>query len=135
MNEYGTKLRKQDLLFPELSYKIVGSAFDVHNNLGSGHYEKYYQKALAESFSKNQLKYKEQNYFPLKYNNKIIGKNFVDFLAEDKIVVEIKKDSRFAKSHINQVLEYLKLSSLQLAILINFGSQSVSFKRIINLNS
>lgn len=133
MNEYRKITKRQDLLFPELSYKIVGSAFDVHNNLGSGHYEKYYQKALAESFSKNQLKFKEQDYFPLKYNNKIIGKNFVDFLVENKIVVEIKKDSRFARSHINQVLEYLKLSSLQLAILINFGNEGVSFKRLVNL--
>ncbi len=136
MNEYKKKtIKRDDLLFPELSYKIVGSAFDVHNNLGSGHYEKYYQKALAESFSKNQLKFKEQTYFPLKFNNKIIGKNFIDFLVEDKVIVEIKKDSRFAKSHIDQVLEYLKLTNLQLAILINFGSENVSFKRIINLNS
>jgi GxxExxY protein len=135
MNEYKKIVKRKDLLFPELSYKIVGSAFDVHNNLGSGHYEKYYQKALAESFSKNQLKYQEQIYLPLKYNNKIVGKNFLDFLVEEKVVVEIKKDSRFAKSHINQVLEYLKLSNLQLAILINFGSESVSFKRIININS
>lgn len=127
-------LQRQDLLYPELSYRIVGSAFDVHNELGSGHSEKYYQKALAEAFSKNNLKFKEQISFPISYNNKMIGRKILDFLVEDKIIVEIKKGERFSKSNIDQVLEYLKTSSLKLAILINFGNEGVMFKRIINFS-
>ena len=80
-------LRKTNILYPELSYKIIGSAFDVYNSLGKGHYEIYYQRALAEAFSKINLKFKQQVYYSLKYNNKIIGKNFIDFLVEDEIVV------------------------------------------------
>ena len=68
------------------------------------------------------------------YDNKLIGKRILDFLVEEKIVVEIKKGNRFSKSHIDQVLEYLKINNLKLAILINFGSEGVMFKRIINFN-
>jgi len=129
------EIKRKDLLHPELSYKIIGNAFDVSNKLGGGHHEKYYQRALAEAFFKNNLKFSQQTYFPLKYNDKIIGKNFVDFIVEDKIVVEIKKGNQFSKRHIDQVLEYLKLSGLKLAILINFGSSGVNFRRIINFNN
>ena len=58
----------------------------------------------------------------------------MDFVIENKIVVEIKKGDRYSSRHINQILEYLKLSGLKLAILINFGSEEVSFKRIINIS-
>jgi len=126
-------LKRKDLLFPELSYQIIGSAFDVSNKLGSGHSEKYYQRALAEALKVNGLRFKEQVFYPLKYNNKIIGKNFIDFLVEECIVVEIKKGNKFSKSHIDQVLQYLKSANLKLAILVNFGSEGVLFKRIINI--
>lgn len=126
-------VKRQDLLYPEESYKIIGSAFDVYNQLGPGHLEKYYQKALAESFFKNKISFAEQASFPIKYNDKIIGRKFFDFLVENKIVVEIKKGTKFSKTNIDQVLEYLRMQNLRLAILINFGNEGVMFKRIINV--
>ncbi|MBU4298840.1 GxxExxY protein [Patescibacteria group bacterium] len=127
-------LRRKDLLYPELSYKIIGCAFDVYNELGSGQNEKCYQKGLGKSFSKNNMKFKEQTACPIMYNGEIIGRRFLDFLVEEKIIVEIKKGSRFSKSNIDQVLEYLKINDLKLAILINFGNQGVMFKRIVNFS-
>ncbi|MFA6136226.1 MAG: GxxExxY protein [Candidatus Paceibacterota bacterium] len=127
-------INKINLLYPEVSYKIVGSAFDVYNNIGSGFKESYYQKGLKEAFIKNNLKFIEHPSFPLRYNNKIIGRKIFDFLVEDKIVVEIKKGERFSKMNIDQVLEYLKTKKLELAILMNFGKNGVQFKRIINLS-
>jgi len=121
-------LKRTDLLYPELSYKIIGCAFDVYNALGSGHHEKYYQRALAESFSGQGLNFAQQVNFPLKYKEKIIGRNFLDFLVENKIVVEIKKGEHFSKTYIDQVMEYLKLSNLKLAILINFSVQELFLK-------
>jgi GxxExxY protein len=73
------ELKRKDVLFPELSYEIIGCAFDVYNELGSGYNEKYYQKALSESFSKKGLKFLEQVHFPLKYQGKTIGRNFLIF--------------------------------------------------------
>jgi len=127
-------LKRKDLLYPELSYRIIGIAFDVYNELGAGYNEKYYEKALAEGFLKNELRFGEQLACPISYNGKIIGKRFLDFLVEDKIIVEIKKGSRFSKSHIDQVLEYLKINNLKLAILINFANNGVIFKRIVNFS-
>lgn len=127
-------LRRIDLIYPELSYKIIGCAFDVYNSLGSGHHERYYQRALAESFSRQNLNFSQQVNFPLKYKEKIIGRNFLDFLVDNKIIVEIKKGEHYSKTHIDQVMEYLKLSKLNLAILINFGSQGVISKRIVNIS-
>jgi GxxExxY protein len=129
------KNHRDDLLYPELSYKIIGCSFDVYNDLGAGHAEQYYERALAEAFSGKQIKFARQVYYPLKYKEKIIGKNFLDFLVEDKIIVEIKKGDRYSKRHIDQVLAYLRVTETKLAILINFGQDGVTFKRIINLNS
>ncbi len=129
------ELRREDLIYPALSYKIVGCAFDVHNELGGGHHEKYYQRALAEALRNHNLIFKEQVYYSLKYHGKIVGKGFVDFIVNDKIIVEIKKGDRYSKRHIDQVLEYLKLNDFKLAILVNFGSDKVSFTRIVNFNS
>jgi len=128
-------IKRKDLIYPELSYKIVGCAFDVYNSLGGGHHEKYYQRALSEALKEKDLRIVEQIYYPVTFNGKVIGKNFFDFLVDQKLVVEIKKGNNFSKKHIDQVLGYLKSSKTKLAILINFGSNEVSFKRIINFNS
>jgi hypothetical protein len=66
-------LKRQDLIYPELSYKIIGCAFDVYNSLGSGHHEKYYQRALSEAFSNQKLSFHQQVHFPLSYKGKING--------------------------------------------------------------
>ena len=126
-------LRREDLLFPELSYKIIGCAFDLYNKIGGGHNEKHYQRGMAMLFKERKIKFKEQLYYPLKFQEKILGKLFFDFLVEEKIIVEIKKTNLYSKRHIDQVLEYLKTSKLQLAIIINFGTDKVHSKRIINL--
>ena len=111
-----SKLIRNDLIYPDLSYKIIGCAFEVFNALGPGHSEKIYQKALAESFKE-----------------KIIARGYLDFQVEERIIVELKKDERFSKIHIEQVLQYLKNSSLQLAIIINFTKTGVISKRVINI--
>lgn len=127
-------LKRADLIYPDLSYKIVGCAFSVHNNIGGGHLEKYYQRALSAAFKETGISFLEQAYYPLTFNKILIGKNFVDFLVDNKVAVEIKAGKRYSRNHLLQVLNYLKISNLPLAILINFGSESVSFKRLVNLN-
>lgn len=126
-------LGKDKVIYPELSYKIIGLVFDVFNHLGYGYQEKYYQKAIALLFSENDIKFKEQVHFPLKFNKQKIGSYFLDFLIENKIVLEIKKGDRFSKKDIQQLYAYLKASGLKLGILINFTSKGIKFKRILNL--
>lgn len=89
------KVLKQDLLFPELSYLLVGIAFDVFNELGAGHMEKFYQKAYSIALVTKGISFKEQFYSPLFFQGQIIGRQFLDFLIDDKIVIEIKKGNHF----------------------------------------
>jgi len=121
------------VIYPDLSYKIVGCAYEVYNSLGKGFPEKYYQKALSLEFRSKELSFKEQVYHPLEFKNEIIGKNYFDFLIDDKIVVEIKQGSHFSKSHFEQIVRYLKISNLKLGLLINFSGESVQVKRVLNL--
>ena len=128
-----SKLIRNDLIYPDLSYKIIGCAFEVFNALGPGHSEKIYQKALAESFKEKKLNFIEQLKWDVYFKEKIIARGYLDFQVEERIIVELKKDERFSKIHIEQVLQYLKNSSLQLAIIINFTKTGVISKRVINI--
>lgn len=132
MSAISAKKIRTDLLYPELSYKIIGSLFEVFNKLGPGYLEKYYQNAISVSFKDVGLTFKEQVYTPLIFKNTKIGRCFLDFLIEDKIILELKVGDRFSRQDIEQIHSYLKANSLQLGLLVNFTSQGVKFKRIIN---
>lgn len=80
-------------------------------------------------------KYKEQVCYPMIFKGTKVGNYRLDFLIEEKVVLEIKKGNAFSKKYINQILSYLKISGLKLGILANFGSTGVKFKRIINFDS
>ena len=123
------------MLFPELSYQIIGCAYDVFNELGFGHPEKFYQRAFAEALKKRDILFTEQLYFPVKFNEKIVGKMFFDFFVAEKIIIELKKDTRFSKQNIDQVNQYLKTTGITLALLIKFSAQGVVYKRMVNVNA
>lgn len=127
------KLKRSDLIYPKLCYKIIGILYDVYNNIGAGHKEKYYQKAIAIAFKKEEIGYREQVYIVLRYKGEIVGKYFLDFLIENKIILEIKKGSIYRKKDIDQIYSYLKAKNLKLGILVNFTRSGVKFKRIVNL--
>jgi GxxExxY protein len=128
------KLRRNDLIYPVLSYSIVGILFEVYNNLGPGHKEKYYQKAVAVAFRAAKTSFKEQVYSPVIFKDKDVGSYFLDFLIESKIVLEIKSGEKFLKQNISQIYSYLKIKNLKLGILANFTKEGLKFKRIVNLN-
>ncbi|MDP3740724.1 MAG: GxxExxY protein [bacterium] len=126
-------VKRTDLIYPELSYQIVGVLYGVYNELGHGLEEKIYQKATGLGLKEAGLKYTEQVYSPLKFKGIKIAKNYFDFSVDDKIVVEIKKGDKFSRAHIQQLFTYLKSSGLKLGILAYFGPNGLHFKRIINL--
>lgn len=126
-------MKREDLIYPELCYKIVGILYDVFNEIGSGHRELIYQKSLELAFKEKGIKFQSQVYAPISYKDRVVGKNFLDFLIEGKIVLEIKKDTIFRKPFINQVYSYLKAKNLKLGIIANFTREGVRFKRIVNI--
>jgi GxxExxY protein len=126
-------LYRKDLIYPDLSYKIVGILFEVYNQLGPGHQEKYYQKVLANAFKQLKIKFQEQVKVDLKFQDVKIGLYFLDFLIEDKIILEINKGDRFSKYFFDQINAYLQASKLKLALLVNFSTSGLKFKKIVNL--
>jgi GxxExxY protein len=125
-------LERKDLVYPDLSYQIIGCAYDVFNSIGGGHKEIVYQRAMALSLEEKGLTYSEQHYYPVKYKDKVVGRNFFDFYIEEKIVVELKSSIRFNKAHFEQVLNYLNVSNIKLALLISFDQNGVYCKRVVN---
>lgn len=107
-NKKITSRKKIDLIYPELSYKIIGAVFSVFNEMGYGYQEKYYQKAIAKTLSLLKIPYKEQVPLEVNFRGNKIGRYFLDFLVEDKIILEIKKETNFRRRNIEQVIAYLK---------------------------
>lgn len=122
---------KRDLVERELSYKVVGVLFDVYNALGGGYQEKYYQRALAKEFEVRKMKFEEQVHVPLIYKNVSLGKYYLDFLIEDKVILEIKAANMFFARDIKQILAYLKAKNIPLGILANFGRNGLKLKRVL----
>lgn len=124
-----------DFLFKELTEKLIGAAFRVYNTLGYGFREKEYQKAYAVELDKTSLRFQKELYCNLRYGDKIISKFFLDFLVEDKVIVELKVAEEFYKKHFDQVMAYLKDNKMNLGLLSIFTSKKVLVKRIINQTS
>jgi GxxExxY protein len=120
------------IIYPELSYEIMNALFEVHSELGNRYQEKYYQRAVAIAFAKRKLKYNKELAVNLLFQDKSIGKYFLDFLVEDKIIVELKTVAEISYSDIRQVWAYLKAKNLHLGILANFRSKSLTYKRLVN---
>ena len=124
---------EEKLKYKNITEKIIGASFEVHKFLGNGFQEVIYQRALAWELSQAGLSYSreiEQEIF-YKELQKPIGTRRADFVVEDKVLVELKAVIQLEDVHLAQVLNYLKAYRLEVALLINFGSKSLTFKRLV----
>lgn len=122
-----------ELKFKEITEKIIGAAFEVHSFLGNGFQEVIYQRALAYEMDRAGLEFKreiEQEIF-YKQLKELIGTRRVDFVVEEKVLVEIKAKIQLEDVHLAQTLNYMKAYKLEVGLLINFGSKSMTFKRLV----
>lgn len=126
------KDEKSNLIYPELSYKIIGCCLKVHSSLGSHYQEKYYQRALEIEFNKQNICYEKELKAELMYDNESIGRYFLDFLIDKKIILELKVKEQITKKDIGQVLRYLCKNNLKLGIIVNFGNEKLESERIVN---
>ena len=125
--------RLNKFLYKELSYKIVGSIFNVKNTYGSGQKELVYQKALAEELDELKIPYKREVSISIKSvkTGKSLGSYKLDFVVDEKIVIETKA-MKFTPSKIEQQLySYLRSTPYKVGYLVNFGSTRLYMKRII----
>lgn len=124
-----------EIIYKDLSYKIIGIAFTVNNLIGAGLEEKVYQTAFEEILKQEKLVYEKERYFPITINEKIISKKYFDFVIENKIIVEIKTGIKDYRNVCSQIFHYLKMSKLKLGIIIRFTKDGVKVKRIPNLRN
>ena len=121
-----------DIIEKELSYKVVGILMDIHRQLGNRYQEKYYQRAIAVALKRNGLDFKQELSINLNYAGEKIGRYSLDFLIENKIVLEIKCVPELKPIDFKQVLAYLKAEKIELGTLVNFRPESLVYKRILN---
>ena len=121
------------IYFKELSEKIIGSAIEVHKELGSGFLEKVYENALFLELNKNLINAKQQHPISVIYKGQIVGEYFADILVEDKIILELKVVKKIEPIHEAQLLHYLKATNIKLGYILNFGATAkLEFKRMVN---
>ena len=106
----------------------------VHSTLGNGFQEVIYQRALAIEMEKQGLSFAREMEIDILYEGHHIGKRRVDFFVEDKIMVELKALIKLEDVHLAQAMNYCQAYNLPIGLLINFGSKSLDFKRVYNVN-
>ncbi len=123
----------EDLLYREECYKIIGSCFEVYNNLGSGFLENVYQECLEIEMRNQKIDFIPQKEIEIKYKDSVINHKYrADLVCYDKIIVEVKAVSKLANEHKAQVINYLKATGYKLGILVNFGAfQKLEYERIV----
>lgn len=120
--------------YSDITAKIIGCAMNVHNTLGNGFQEVIYQRCLAIEMRDQDLVFERELVMPIYYKEEKVGTRRVDFLVEEKIMVELKAISQLENVHLAQGLNYLEAYKLAVGLLINFGSIKLEFKRLINEN-
>ena len=120
--------------FEEKTHKIIGCAMKVHTTLGNGFQEVIYLRALAIEMEKQGLGFQREMEMAIFYESINIGTRRVDFFVEDNIMVELKAVIKLEDVHLAQAMNYCQVYNLPIGLLINFGSKSLEFKRVYNLN-
>lgn len=123
----------KNLLYPELSYKITGILFKVHDNLGRFCREVQYGDLLEIELKKNGIEFEREKVLPIKSISNEDISNRVDFLIENKILIDLKAKKFTTKEDYFQMIRYLKSSNLKLGFIVNFRNTYVKPKRIINI--
>ncbi|MFH1128769.1 MAG: GxxExxY protein [Candidatus Omnitrophota bacterium] len=118
-----------DLIYKDLAYKIVGCFYNVYNELGSGYKESVYHKALAIEFDIQGIRYEEEKRIVIKYKGKNAGYYTPDFVADRKIIVEIKAVDIIPKLYETQLYYYLKGTDYKLGYIVNFGGPKIDIRR------
>ncbi len=119
------------ILYKDLSYRIIGLAMEVHNELGYGFLEKVYENSLMILFSREKIPAVQQAPINVRFKGEIVGNYVADILVDDKIILELKCVETIANVHRAQVLNYLKATGKQLAIILNFAKEKLEYERLL----
>lgn len=124
--------KEETYIFKVECYNIIGACMIVHKELGNAFLEPVYQEALEIELLKQKLPFEREKHLEIYYNGVLLTKKYIaDFLCYEQIVVELKATSSLADDHIAQALNYLSALKLRMALLVNFGTSKLQWKRVI----
>jgi GxxExxY protein len=121
-----------ELLFKDEVFKLVGLCMEIHRELGKGHDEAIYKDALVVELQRANIAFSGEQKFEVNYKGVILPHfYFADFTVWNKIIFEAKAVEQLTDAHVKQVLNYLAASKLELGLLVNFGGNSLEWKRVV----
>ena len=121
-----------ELIYKDEFYRIVGICMDVHRNLGPGFLEIVYKDAIEYEFRLANILYAREKEYKINYKGYILlHKFYADFVVYDRIILEVKAVSGIVDEFIKLTLNYLATSKCRLGIIVNFGEESLKYKRVV----
>jgi len=121
-----------EFLYREETHKLIGLCMEIHRELGKGHDEIIYKDALVVELSRASILFSREKKFEITYKGVIlVHPYYADFVVWDKIIFEAKAIEKLTDAHVKQVLNYLAASKLRVGLVVNFGSDSLEWKRVV----
>ena len=121
-----------DLIYKEDVFEIIGICMEIHRTLGKGFNEIAYKDAMEYEFKKKERHYDREKKFEITYKEIVLPHfYFADFVYENKIIIEVKAQQNVIDNHFKQTINYLAAAKIKLGLIINFGEDSLKFKRVI----
>ncbi len=121
----------KDIVYKDLSYKIIELALKVHNELGCGFLEKVYENALMILLDREGIPAEQQAPADVYFQNKVVGQYFADILVDNKLILELKTVDAIANIHKAQILNYLRATGMRLGLILNFAKPRLEYKRLV----
>lgn len=116
----------------DLTYKIIGICFEVHNELGPGFLEVVYKDAIEYELKMNNISFVREKKYEIRYKEIVLAHTYnADFMVDNRVILEVKAQQGVADANVKQVINYLAASGCQIGLLVNFGERSLKQKRIV----
>ena len=131
MNTNERESKNGGLLYPELSYLLMGILFEIHNKLGNKFQEKHYQRALEIELRKPCIPYEKEFKTQVNFEGEKLGDFFLDFVIDKKIILETKTIPMITMNDVKQVIRYLESTGMHLGIIVNFRGSQVEYRRVV----
>lgn len=124
--------KKKNILYPELSYKLSGLFFEAHNKLGKYRNEKQYADHFEVLLERENIAYKREYSAPPSFDGEKKRRNIIDFIIEDRIIVDFKAKTIITRDDYFQMQRYLVSTDKELGMIVNFRQHTIKAKRIMN---
>ena len=125
---------ERELILKDEAYAIVSCAFEILNGIGHGLHEKPYENALAVEFTHRGIPFIQQPRFPVSWRNTMIGEFVPDLIAYDQIIIDTKTVERITPIERGQMLIYLRITRLQVGLILNFKKPKLEWERVVLSN-